>query len=189
MWGLQNDSLNNPGEQHHSHQKGCGQSLLSPFIGWSKLAGLQGQSCRTLCGCEGQGLLWFPKWPESVIVASSSSDVQISVLSTTTDKLICLGIQNRFLQLLSRAPDNWFMGFRIKRGKADGVVCLFYWCGYLRYISIMFSSDSFFPPLFPPKRTLSSLFLILGTIVVSFKGGNKWENIIIKVERFLITGD
>ena len=57
---------------------------------------------------------------------SSSSDVQISVLFTTTSKLICLGVQNRFLQSLFRAPDPSFIDFRVNPEKANGLVCLFY---------------------------------------------------------------
>ena len=102
--------------------------------------------------------LWFPRWPEGVIVDSSSSDVQISVLSTTTSKLICLGVQNRFLQSLSRAPDPSFIDFRVNPEKANGLVCLVYWCGYLGYVPVMFSCDSFFPPFSPPHFVLSSFF-------------------------------
>ena len=102
--------------------------------------------------------LWFPQWPEGVIVDSSSSDVQISVLSITTSKVICLGVQNRFLQLLCRAPDPSFIDFRVNPGKASGLVCLFYWCVYLGYVPVMFSCDSFFPPFSPPHFVLSSLF-------------------------------
>lgn len=57
---------------------------------------------------------------------SSSSEVQISVLCTTTSKVICLGVQNRFLQLLSRAPDASFIDSRVNPGKPSGLVCLFY---------------------------------------------------------------
>ena len=45
-------TVHNPGEQSLGPQEGCGQSLFSAFMGWSKLAGLRVPSCRALCRCE-----------------------------------------------------------------------------------------------------------------------------------------
>lgn len=125
----------------------------------SKLAGLQSPRCRELYGCEGQDSLWFPQWPESIIVTRSSSNVQISVLSTTTHQSVCLAIQNRLLVLLPRAhtPGLWVLGL------SQGKLMVLSACFTDMVVSIMYF---FCFQVFSLLCSLSSLYFALSFLLL-----------------------